>query len=43
MARRRPRAHEIPRAQAAVVSANIRALRQGNGWTQTQMAELMGW
>jgi transcriptional regulator with XRE-family HTH domain len=40
---RPPRAGEIPRAQAAVVGANIRTLRQGKGWTQTQVGELMGW
>ncbi len=33
----------IPRQQAAVVGANIRALRQRNGWTQAQVGKLMGW
>ena len=32
MAGRRPRCFEIPKAQAAVVGANIRVLRQRNGW-----------
>jgi transcriptional regulator with XRE-family HTH domain len=33
----------IPREQAAVVGANIRALRQGRGWSQSHLGELMGW
>ena len=33
----------IPREQAAIVGANIRALRTGKGWTQAQVGELMGW
>jgi len=33
----------IPREQAATVGANIRALRQGKGWTQAHVGELMGW
>jgi hypothetical protein len=40
---RRYRVGEIPAAQAAVVGANIRVLRQRNGWTQTRLGELMGW
>lgn len=40
---RRHRAGEIPRAQAAVVGANIRVLRQRNGWSQAKLGELMGW
>jgi transcriptional regulator with XRE-family HTH domain len=40
---RRRRAGEIPQAQAAVVGANIRVLRQCNGWTQARLGELMGW
>jgi transcriptional regulator with XRE-family HTH domain len=37
------RTGEIPTAQAAVVGANIRVLRQRNGWTQARLGELMGW
>ena len=37
------RAGEIPRAQAAVVGANIRVLRERNGWTQATLGKLMGW
>ena len=37
------RVDEIPRAQAAVVGANIRALRQQHGWNQAKLGELMGW
>ena len=33
----------IPREQAAVVGANIRALRQGRGWPQSYVSALMGW
>ena len=40
---RRPGAQVIPQQQAAVVGANIRTFRQGRGWTQTQVGELMGW
>ena len=40
---RRYRAGEVPAAQAAVVGANIRVLRQRNGWTQATLGELMGW
>jgi transcriptional regulator with XRE-family HTH domain len=40
---RRYRVGEIPAAQAAVVGANIRVLRQRNGWTQAKLGELMGW
>jgi hypothetical protein len=43
IAGRRPRAGEIPKAQAAVVGANIRVLRQRNGWTQAKLGQLMGW
>jgi transcriptional regulator with XRE-family HTH domain len=38
-----PRSEEIPRAQAAVVGANIRALRHRHGLTQAQLGALMGW
>jgi transcriptional regulator with XRE-family HTH domain len=37
------RALFIPREQAAVVGANIRALRRAYGWTQAQLAGKMGW
>lgn len=37
------RALFIPREQAAVVGANIRALRRAHGWNQTQLAGKMGW
>jgi transcriptional regulator with XRE-family HTH domain len=40
---RRRRAGEIPAAQAAVVGANVRVLRQRNGWSQARLGELMGW
>jgi transcriptional regulator with XRE-family HTH domain len=40
---RRYRVGEIPTAQAAIVGANIRVLRQRNGWTQARLGELMGW
>jgi transcriptional regulator with XRE-family HTH domain len=43
MAGRRLRIGEIPRAQAEVVGANIRVLRQRNGWTQAELGALMGW
>jgi hypothetical protein len=37
------RVDEIPHAQAAVVGANIRVLRQQHGWNQARLGELMGW
>jgi transcriptional regulator with XRE-family HTH domain len=40
---RRRETEVIPREQAAIVGANIRALRIGNGWTQAQVGGLMGW
>jgi len=40
---RRHRGGEIPAAQAAVVGASIRVLRQHNGWTHARLGELMGW
>ena len=40
---RRRRVDEIPVEQFAVVSANIRVLRQRKGWTQAELGELMGW
>lgn len=39
---RRYRPGEIPKAQAVVVGANIRVLRQRNRWTQAQLGQLMG-
>jgi hypothetical protein len=33
----------IPREQAVTVGANIRALRRAYGWTQPQLAGMMGW
>jgi transcriptional regulator with XRE-family HTH domain len=29
--------------QAAVIGANIRALRRRRGWTQSRLGDLMGW
>jgi transcriptional regulator with XRE-family HTH domain len=29
--------------QAAIIGANIRVLRQRNGWPQAKLGELMGW
>jgi hypothetical protein len=40
---RRRCADEIPQDQAAVIGANIRALRQQHGWNQAKLGELMGW
>jgi len=37
------RAGEIPQAQAAIGGANVRVLRQRNGWTRAMLGELMGW
>jgi transcriptional regulator with XRE-family HTH domain len=34
---------KIPAEQCAIIGANIRALRQRNGWTQARLGELMGW
>jgi hypothetical protein len=36
-------AAKLPPAQCAIAAANIRALRQRNGWTQAQLGQLMGW
>jgi hypothetical protein len=36
-------AAKLPAAQCAIAAANIRALRQRNGWTQAQLGQLMGW
>ena len=43
MSGRRRCADEIPQDQAAVVGANVRALRQQHGWNQAKLGELMGW
>ena len=40
---RRHRIGQLPEAEAAIVAANIRTLRQRNGWTQAEFGELMGW
>lgn len=40
---RRRAAEVIPREQAAIVGANIRTLREGRGWRQSYVGELMGW
>lgn len=37
------RRRTIPAGQSAVAGANIRALRQRNGWTQAGLGQLMGW
>jgi hypothetical protein len=36
-------AAKLPPAQCAIAAANIRTLRQRNGWTQAQVGRLMGW
>jgi transcriptional regulator with XRE-family HTH domain len=36
-------AAKLPAGQCAVAAANIRALRQRNGWTQARLGQLMGW
>ena len=43
MRRHRYNGGEIRKAQAAVVGANVRVLRQRNGWSQAHLGELMGW
>lgn len=40
---RRDAGEEIPRQQAAIIGANIRALRRNRGWSQAHVGELMGW
>jgi hypothetical protein len=37
------RARALPSGRSAVIGANLRALRNRNGWTQTRLSELMGW
>jgi len=39
----RRRADQIPADECAVIGANIHALRQRNGWSQSKLGELMGW
>ncbi len=36
-------AAKLPAAQCATAAANIRVLRQRNGWTQAHLGQLMGW
>ena len=36
-------AAKLPAAQCAIAAANIRTLRQRNGWTQAHLGQLMGW
>jgi hypothetical protein len=36
-------AAKLPSAQCAIAAANIRTLRQRNGWTQAHLGQLMGW
>jgi transcriptional regulator with XRE-family HTH domain len=36
-------AAKLPPGQSAIAAANIRALRQRNGWTQAHLGQLMGW
>ena len=36
-------AAKLPPTQCAIAAANIRVLRQRNGWTQAQLGQLMGW
>lgn len=43
MAGRTPSSGGVPQAQAKVVGANIRVLRQRIGWTQARLGALMGW
>jgi transcriptional regulator with XRE-family HTH domain len=42
-ARRPGPASKLPPAVCAIAAANIRVLRQRNGWTQAHLGELMGW
>lgn len=36
-------AAKLPPGPSAIAAANIRALRQRNGWTQARLGHLMGW
>lgn len=42
-ARRPGLASKLPPAECAIAAANIRVLRQRNGWSQAYLGELMGW
>ena len=42
-ARRPGPASKLPPAECAIAAANIRVLRQRNGWSQAYLGELMGW
>jgi hypothetical protein len=42
-ARRPGPASKRPAAECAIAAANIRVLRQRNGWSQAYLGELMGW
>ena len=41
--RQRAAAAKLAPEQCAITAANIRALRQRNGWTQARLGQLMGW
>src|ERR1700733_11357293 len=43
MTRQRRPAAQVPAGESAIVGANIRVLRQRNGWSQAKLGELMGW
>jgi transcriptional regulator with XRE-family HTH domain len=34
---------KLPAQQCAIIGANLRTLRQRNGWTQAQLGDLMDW
>jgi hypothetical protein len=36
-------AAKLPPTLSAIASANLRVLRQRNGWTLAQLSQLMGW
>ena len=36
-------AAKLPPALSAIAAANLRVLRQRNGWTLAQLSQLMGW
>jgi hypothetical protein len=36
-------AARLPKDQSATAAANIRVLRQRNGWSQAHLGQLMGW
>jgi transcriptional regulator with XRE-family HTH domain len=36
-------AAKLPASQCTIAAANIRTLRQRNGWTQAHLGHLMGW